>query len=354
MLTIETAPLGRVAQPVATADELVWTRPEWLAEATAWIRSQLRERGLEVSGAMEQPHVFWWSTVLRVPTGVGTVWFKATQSVHSFEPRLTALLADVRPEATAVPLALDGNRGWMLTDDAGVRLRDLATGREQVERWEELLPRYAELQIELAPRSDELLELGVPNGRLDELPRLLAEALDDRSALVGDREDSLSSKEYSLLRRAQPEFTRLCRELAGYGIPETIQHDDLHDGNVFVRDGTYVFFDWGDSCVSHPFHTLVVTLRALAWKLDPQIAPGGPELKRLRDAYLEPWSSFGTRDELLEAFRLAYRTGTVARALAWRRFVLARDPAERDPEDADAVAYGLKLFLANGPTGTWR
>jgi Ser/Thr protein kinase RdoA (MazF antagonist) len=28
-------------------------------------------------------------------------------------------------------------------------------------------------------------------------------------------------------------------------VDRTLQHDDLHDGNVFVRDGRYLFFDWG-------------------------------------------------------------------------------------------------------------
>jgi hypothetical protein len=137
----------------------------------------------------------------------------------------------------------------------------------------------------------------------------------------------------------------MCRELAAYGIPETIQHDDLHDGQVFLRDGGYLFFDWGDSCVSHPFHSLTVALRANAAKFE--LEPGGAELRRLRNAYLEP---FG---DLQEAADLAYWTGTVGRALAWDRFVRSGfDYTE--PEDDLATAHGLKLFLAGGPIGTWR
>jgi len=50
-----------------------------------------------------------------------------------------------------------------------------------------------------------------------------------------------------------------------------------------------------------------------------------------------------------EAAAVAYRTGTLARTFAWRRYLL-NDPRS---EDSDAVAYGLKLFLANGPIGSW-
>ena len=129
-----------------------WTRPEWLAAARAWIDARLAERGLEVSGDLTQPQVCWWSTALRVPTGDGVVWFKATRPVHGFEMRLTPLLQALHPRHTAETVALDADRAWMLTRDAGTPLREATPGREQLERWEALLPDYAELQIDLASR----------------------------------------------------------------------------------------------------------------------------------------------------------------------------------------------------------
>ena len=326
----------------------VWTRPEWLREARAWIEARLAERGLEVLADMTQPHMYWWSTVLRVRTSDGVVWFKATRPVHRFEMRLTPLLEALHPRATAEVVAVDAERGWMLTRDAGTRLRDAASGREQLRHWEELLPEYAGLQIDLASKRDELLELGVPDHRLEVMPGQLDRVLADDEAVLFGREDGLTDEERERLRAF--DFRALCRRLTDFGLPETLQHDDFHDGNVFLRGGSYVFFDWGDGCVSHPFHTLVVTLRAAAWKLG--FEPGAPELLRLRDAYLEPWRRFGSPHELVAASELARQTGTVQRALAWHRFVSAR-PAEARPEDADSVPYGLKLLLADRPFGAW-
>ena len=58
-------------------------------------------------------------------------------------------------------------------------------------------------------------------------------------------------------------------ELASYGVAETLQHDDLHDGQVFVKDGRNLILDWGDAVVSHPFFTMSVTLEGgVAWGLD--------------------------------------------------------------------------------------
>jgi hypothetical protein len=119
---------------------------------------------------------------------------------------------------------------------------------------------------------------------------------------------------------------------------------------VFVRDGRYVFFDWGDSCISHPFHTLVVTMRAVVHRME--LPPGGHDVLQLRDAYLEPFARFGSHAELVEAADLAHFTGTAARALSWYRFLSAREPEFRR-HDADAVPYGLKRLLDLGPLGSW-
>jgi hypothetical protein len=72
----------------------------------------------------------------------------------------------------------------------------------------------------------------------------------------------------------------------------------------------------------------------------------------MRDAYLEPFGSYGSRAELLHAFGIAYRLGTIARSLSWYRAVQAFP--EIAAEESDSVPYGLKLFLGNGPIGTWQ
>ena len=314
--------------------ESPWLEPGWLAQVEAWIR----ERG-EVTGDLDQFHVRWWSTVIRVPSEGEDLYFKAVGQGFGFEPALTAKLAALRPDRLPALIDVDLDRAWLLMRDGGRRLREVVSGPGDLRHWERALPRYAELQLASAPVVDELLDLGVPDARLSALPTQLED-------LLARGVPGLEPGEHAQVVEALPELESVCRDLAGYGVPETIQHDDLHDGQVFLTDGRYVFFDWGDACVSHPFHSLTVTLRATAARLD--LAPGGREMRRLRDAYLEP---FG---ELREAANLAYRTGTVARALAWDRFVRGGLAAGAEADDELATAYGLKLFLARGPIGSWR
>lgn len=331
--------------------ELEWTDPGFLSAARAWIDERLAAYDVSVDGAIEQPHVVWWSTAMRVPTTDGIVWFKAGRHTQQFEAGLMPLLVAVRPEQTAELLAVDTARGWLLTRDAGVRLREYATGADQLRLWEELLPQYADLQVELVTRVPELLELGVPDLRVRRLAEDARDMAEDREMLCSAPEDSLSDHEYAeFAGPGMEELRRLCDGLAERGIPDTLQHDDLHDGNLFVRNRHYVFFDWGDACITHPFHTLVVTLRALAYQQG--LPSGAPALLRLRDAYLEAWSGYGSRADLVETAELARRTGTIQRALAWYKFVQLMPP-ERRHEEQDSVPYGVRLFLQNKPWGAF-
>ena len=326
--------------------DLLWTRPEWLAEATSWVREQV-----EVTGEIEQPHVYWWSTVLRVPTVDGVVWFKACHPSHGFEPALTLELARLRPERIIEMLEVDLERGWMLTADAGTRLRELLASADDLGRWEEALALYADLQLAAAGSAERVARARRPGRAASPgLPARFERVLGRRRAAARRPGGRPRHGQLERLVASVPDVERLCTELAAAGIPETVQHDDLHDGNVFVRDGEYVLFDWGDSCLSHPFHTLAVTLRATAWRFD--LEPGAASLERMRDAYLEPFGAFGSRRELLATFATAYRLGTIARALSWYRAVEAVPDLSHD--DSDSVPYGLKLFLENGPIGTWQ
>src|SRR5437016_788663 len=104
--------------PVALALEQEKAVTEQIASlakvARAWIESNVT-----VAGEVEQPHVRPWSTVLRVPTSRGDVWFKAALPGLGHDVGVTAVLARLRPDIVLAPIAVDLDRGWMLLPDGG-------------------------------------------------------------------------------------------------------------------------------------------------------------------------------------------------------------------------------------------
>jgi Phosphotransferase enzyme family len=300
----------------------LWTDPAWLAEAHAWIAGHA-----DPVGPIEQPHVYPWSTVLRVPTASGDVWFKANTAELRHEAAVVSLLAERRPDCVPSLLAADPERGWMLMADAGTRLRDVIERERDLGRWLDVLPLYAGVQVDLAADADALVALGAPDLRLAGLVERYERLLDGLGGVT--------AAERRELRGLVPEIEELRDELAAHGIPETIQHDDFHDGQVYVREGRYLLLDWGDACVSHPFFTLAVTLGGvIQWGLDD--VEGSVELAPFRAAYLEPFG--GNTEELVGAAVVAQRLGWICRAVNGHL-----------PGDAVGTQRRLRMFVDGRP-----
>lgn len=334
-----------------TEIQLPWKQAGWFEEVSRWITEQLSARGAAVNGPIEQPYLRPWSTVLRAPTDRGAFYFKAAFPVLAHEPGLAEALAGWRPDVMQTVLAVDTARGWMLMPDESPALRAIIQDRaDMVYHWERILPLYAGMQQELAGRNAELIDLGMMDRRLSLLPGLFAQLLEDRPAMLIDQEDGLTSAQYHQLTELVPQYEQMCRRLASFGIPETLHHDDFHDANVFVPGGRYAFSDWAESCVTHPFFTMLVCLRSAAYRFDLPYGAGehnyqfAPELEHLRDVYLSQWSAYGAPEDLQEAFRLAWRVAMVNRALTWYQ-ANALQSAEEKAKSAYAVPAWLGEFL---------
>jgi hypothetical protein len=324
------------------ATELQWRDAASLEAAQAWARATLSRLGRPVEGEIEQVHVVPWSTVLRVPTADGPVWMKAQIEALAHEAGVAEALAVLRPDVVPALLARDPATGWMLLADAGERLRERIAGDPTQRAWLDVLPLYAGLQRDSATIHAELLAAGAPDLGAAGQPLALAALMEDGPALQPDHEEALTADELARLPALHARVVDAHEALVALGLPETIQHDDLHDGQVFVRDGGYVVIDWGDACVSCPLLTLVVTLRVLALRLG--VEPGARELEPFRDAYLEAWSDLAPRSELVAALPQVELVGRVNRALTWWRIVPGLPP-ELQRAQADAVPDWLRYAL---------
>jgi hypothetical protein len=177
--------------------------------------------------------------------------------------------------------------------------------------WESAAAAIAHMQIDWLPATGELAALGCPRVTVDQIQRDIGPLLDDVAALRprpgGARcaeaagaldeaaasylPDALTGEQVAALQRRRPELEALCRELDAEGIPESLEHGDLWAENAIAGEGGVVLIDWEDASVAHPFFTPALLLLSLDHT--GALAHVPDARRRIRDAYLAPWSARG-------------------------------------------------------------
>src|SRR6185436_16077153 len=159
-----------------------------------------------------------------------------------------------------------------------------------------------------------------------------------------DQEKGLSSDEFQQIQNLTSRFEQICADLSAFGIPNSLNHGDFHDGNVLLKNGRITFFDWGDASVTHPFVSLRTFFASIEISLKLDDYAFTPEMSGLLDRYLEPWQKFALKDELLSAYRLSKPVAAIASALAWYQ-TIARLEGSLRSEYAGVVPELLREFL---------
>jgi aminoglycoside/choline kinase family phosphotransferase len=325
--------------------QLHWHDPAWQKQAHDWIRAEARRNSIQLCGKIEQPHAYAWSTVMRVTSNEGTLFFKATAPETIYEIALTEKMAGWFPDCMPDLVAVDAARGWMLMRDGGEQLRASIRPTKDVRPWEPVIVRYADLQIGLAEHVDEILTLGLPDHRLAALPALYLQLLTDEESMMLDREKGLTSADFQQLQNLKLRFEQICADLAAFGIPESLDHGDFHDGNILVRDGRITFFDWGDASVTHPFVSLRTFFVSMEIALDlDDFAPPTPGMLALRDMYLARWEGFASREGLLKAYNISRPVASIVKTLLWRNTISRLEGSLRK-EYAWIVPEVLREFM---------
>lgn len=296
-------------------------------ELAAWAGEQVR-----LTGETGEPHERPWSSAIRLGTTSGPVWLKVNGPGTRHEPALVRLLADRVPGLVPEVLAVATDRGWSLTRDAGPALREALSPPESWAAWERVVGEYAAAQLELGHARDAVLGAGVPEVSPATLPTLTRDLLADLGRLpVAD--GGVTTDEAERLAALLPRLDDWCAELEASPVPDSIQHDDLHSGNV-CWSGTATIIDWGDASWGSPLATMLCTLASLS---------DGP-VPRVRDAYLEPFTTHAPLAELVHLVNLAVWTGCVTRALSWRAAMLDQPPAAHEQWGFPVRSWLLELL----------
>lgn len=310
------------------------TGEDWRRDVEAWIGQQLELHGQSLAGPIAQPRVRPWSTQLTVPTDDGLLWFKANAAALAFEPAIHAELACLAPDSVDEPYAIDPARGWMLTRDRGITLRE--SREPTIDDWRRVVVEIATIQQRVAGDGERLRSAGLPDhspttvlGRFDRIVEIFSAHPEDHPA-------HLDADLRRRLLEARPRIADAVDRLAEGPLPSTWQHGDAHPDNVFaLEDGSLRVFDFGDGQWAHAAEALCVpfgwitSLTSLRWE---------PVL----EAYAEAWDLDPARvQDLLAAAEL---TQAVNRSASWSAF-LDEATATEWAEWGDGPVHHLRRVL---------
>lgn len=295
------------------------TTGDWYDAAVAWASAALAPLGAHVT-SVAQPRVRPWSTQLVIDAeqrGRGArFWFKANCRAQAFEPGLQAFLAGVLPDAVAAPVAVDAERGWMLAADHGATLREArgdsgATGED----WLEVVAEWARVQRVLVDRTEEVVDLGVPDCSPGTVPARFELMLERVLGLPAGHPSAPDDATASALRGARSRVAEAAATLAASGLPSTLQHGDLHPGNVFAtaagERGRLRVFDFGDAQWAHPVETMLIPAAVMEY--------GGLDPAPVDAAFRRVWAEHVVLDDdrWAELVAAAEVTQAVNRSLTW-------------------------------------
>src|SRR5215217_2974525 len=308
----------------AESGQIPELRPPWAR--VGWF--ELARLGYTLTAPVEQVKSWGISCILRARTSSGDVYFKAASSLPLFahEPAVTRGLSWLYPDHIPTPLSIDEQHRWMLLADFGAPIEWDAPVEEQ----EEILRLYGELQRDAATRVGDLLAMGCLDRRLERLAAQVDALLEDTATLASQ----LDAAEIERLRALGPHLQATCAELASFAVPPTLVHGDLHLGNVARSAGSYLFFDWTDACVAHPFFDTISIFEAK----DPNVQA------RLRNSYLGVWAAYEPIERLLEAWELAMTLCALHQAVSYQHIVATLEVTSK-PELAPGLSYWLRMLL---------
>ena len=319
-----------------------WTQAGWLSEASTWIEEQLDKLNYKPIAPLEYVRSCSISCVLKIKTTKGTVYFKqAATDLPLFcdEPIVTLELAKIFPQHLPTVIGIDRQRHWMLLADFG---KSIIGSNASLKVQADIYRVLAQIQIQSVSQCDRLLEIGCLDRRLNILHSQIDPLMNDEDAL-----SELSTAQIERLQALVPELKNLCGKLASYKIPETLVHGDLHFHNVALHNDNYLFFDWTDSCISHPFFDLFELFfdrnqssflgRFLGlWTRQSQ--------KRLWNQYLSQWTDYESPERLLDAWNIAMPLCALHHAVTYQN-ILNNLEARSKQEMSSALPYFLQEII---------
>lgn len=300
-----------------------FAKPGWLRELFRWVYEQTAPLGMRLTGNFRQYNASPAFSLVRLETDGAALWFKATGEPNAHELPITLLLSELFPKHLPRILGVHTSwNGWLYAEAEGTPLDELT----ECAFWERAAEELAELQIRSIGRAAELVAGGSKDLRLPLAARHIDRFVTRMGAFMRIQAKlspaPLTGTELLSLGEGLKEAFSLLQNL---GLPDTLGHLDCNPGNLIVSRERCVFLDWAEASVTNP----VITFEYFRRHMERYGIEEPAADSRITKAYLRPWTSFFSPEQLLRAIAAATPVAVFLHAIAgeaWRTLDPASNP----------------------------
>jgi hypothetical protein len=194
-----------------------------------------------------------WTSIYRFETLDGDVYLKHCIPGLFVEVAVIQQIEKIAPGKVAPIIAINEALHCFLMKDAGVPLRSVIKEKFDIDLLIQALHQYTDIQIKLSDRIPLLLEMGLPDFRLEHFPSMYHELLNDQHLM---QEIGLTADDVK--RFASIDLNPICQKIMSYNIKPSFDQSDFQDNNILWDEHSQwlTHIDLGESVISHPFFAL--------------------------------------------------------------------------------------------------
>lgn len=287
-------------------------------KAIQWASTYFSSHGYKLKNTLpEEIQVTPWSYVVRFITHEGYIYLKQMPKQIALEPLIIQTLSHQFHAPVPQIIAHNKKLHCFLMKDAGKTLRDILKKQFDEALLCKAIDKFTVLQLAASNHIDLLLNIGVPDWRLDKLPALFERLLLQRKLLIAD---GLTLEKIDKLIALHPKVSYLCKKLDDYSILPTIVQPDFNDNNTLIdnKSPNITFIDLGEIVISHPFFSLLNCLQQI--KKHHGLKDSDSSFLRIKEACFK---NYIPKTDLEEVLAIANVVWVMYDALSQYRLMLA-------------------------------
>ncbi len=207
--------------------------------------------------------------------------------------------------------------------DSGIPLHQAFKDKFKTDVFIQMMKDYSILQINTTDKIEMFIKMGVPDWRLEKMPKLYDELITEEEFLIGD---GLNKDDLIILKNKSTQLHSICEKLSTFNIKDTFCHADFHDKNILIDTHSLqiTIIDLGEVAITYPFFSFLNCLHMAK----ENFALSNSIYEKIKLECFKPWLEFESQEHLYEILNLMHQCWSIHAFLSEYRVLISIDPTD--------------------------